>query len=82
MLTLIITSVIISSFREVIIISSCSSKDIIKIIENDGWVLIKCRGDHHYFKHPTKPGKVTVPHPVKDLKKYVVDSILKQAGLK
>ena len=36
---------------------------------------------HHQFKHPTKPGKVTVPHPKKDLPLPMARSILKQAGL-
>lgn len=64
------------------IIGSYSSRDVIKMLEEDGWYFIRCRGDHHYFKHPAKPGKVTVPHPVKDLKKTVFGSIIKQAGLK
>lgn len=39
-------------------------------------------GSHHHFKHPTKPGLVTIPHPKKDLLAKTVGSILKQAGLK
>jgi predicted RNA binding protein YcfA (HicA-like mRNA interferase family) len=38
-------------------------------------------GSHHHFKHEKKPGKVTVPHPKKDLPNGTVRSILKQAGL-
>ncbi|WP_151810857.1 type II toxin-antitoxin system HicA family toxin [Acinetobacter bereziniae] len=41
----------------------------------------RVRGSHHHFKHPTKEGLVTVPHPKKDLPKGTVKSILKQAGL-
>ena len=37
---------------------------------------------HHHFKHPTKPGKVTVKHPQKDVPPKTLDSIMKQAGLK
>lgn len=60
-----------------------SSKDIIKIIEADGWYRIKSNaGSHQQFKHPTKKGRVTVPHPKKDLPKPTIDSIMKQAGLK
>lgn len=44
-----------------------SSREVIKILEQDGWVFIGATGDHHHFKHPTKPGKITVPHPVKDI---------------
>ncbi|AGO16331.1 type II toxin-antitoxin system HicA family toxin [Glaesserella parasuis] len=58
------------------------SKTIIKMIEADGWYLVATSGSHHQFKHPTKQGRVTVPHPKKDLKKGTELSILKQAGLK
>jgi len=59
-------------------------KEIIEIIKADGWFLIAQKGSHKHFKHPTKPGKVTVPdHGGSDeLDHFVVDSILKQAGLK
>ena len=59
-----------------------SSREMIKKIEKDGWFEVAVVGSHHQFKHPTKPGRVTVPHPVKDLTKNVVNSILKQAKLK
>jgi predicted RNA binding protein YcfA (HicA-like mRNA interferase family) len=36
-----------------------SSREIIDKIRTDGWILIKVVGDHHHFKHPNKPGKVT-----------------------
>lgn len=58
------------------------SHDLIKMLELDGWYEVKVRGSHHYFKHPTKLGKVTVPHPKKDLPTGTVESILKQALLK
>lgn len=58
------------------------SRTLIKILEADGWVLVAVRGSHYQFKHPTKPGRVTVPHPKKDLTKGTEVSILKQAGLK
>lgn len=58
-----------------------SSKAMIKMIEDDGWHLVHTVGDHRQYKHPTKPGKVTVPHPKKDLPIKTVKSILKQAGL-
>ena len=48
----------------------------------DGWYLTDTRGDHHYFKHKIKSGKITVPHPKKDLPQKTIASILKQAGLK
>jgi len=39
-------------------------------------------GSHHQYKHATKLGKVTVPHPTKDLPVGTARSVLKQAGLK
>lgn len=55
----------------------------IKIIEEDGWVLKKFRGSHRQFKHPTKPGKVTINgKPSDDLDHELVNSIEKQAGLR
>ena len=59
-----------------------SSKQIIKMLEKDGWILKRVEGSHHHFKHPSKKGVVTVPHPIKDLHPKTVNSILKQAGLK
>ena len=61
---------------------SYSSRDVMKILFEDGWVEINCVGDHHQFKHPTKEGKVTLRHPVKDLGIRDLKSIEKQSGLK
>jgi predicted RNA binding protein YcfA (HicA-like mRNA interferase family) len=58
------------------------SLDLIKMIEADGWYEVRVSGSHHHFKHPTKKGLVTIPHPKKDLPSGTVKSILKQAGLK
>ena len=58
------------------------SLDLIKMIESDGWYLYRVTGSHHHFKHPTKKGLVTIPHPKKDVPKSTEKSILKQAGLK
>ncbi|MCP3653959.1 type II toxin-antitoxin system HicA family toxin [Herbaspirillum sp.] len=58
------------------------SATLIKLLKADGWSLVHTVGSHHQFKHPTKPGKVTVPHPKKDLPLATQNSILKQAGLK
>ena len=57
------------------------SRKLIKLLEEDGWVRIGITGSHHHFKHPTKPGKVTVPHPRKDIPTGTVRSLLKQFGL-
>ncbi|MBK0062145.1 MULTISPECIES: type II toxin-antitoxin system HicA family toxin [unclassified Acinetobacter] len=58
------------------------SLELIKMIESDGWYLVRITGSHHHFKHPTKKGLVTVPHPKKDVPTKTEKSILKQAGLK
>ena len=53
-----------------------------KILKADGWYEVKQVGSHHQYKHPTKPGKVTVPeHGGKNINLTVAKSILKQAGL-
>lgn len=59
-----------------------NSRELISRIEADGWYLVRVNGSHHHFKHPTKSGLVTIPHPRKDLLAKTAASILKQAGLK
>ncbi|WP_175960166.1 type II toxin-antitoxin system HicA family toxin [Burkholderia pyrrocinia] len=58
-----------------------SSSELIRMLEADGWRLVRTKGSHHHFKHPTKPGLATVPHPNKDLPMGTTKSILKTAGL-
>ena len=58
------------------------SGDIIRGLEADGWTLIRINGSHHHFRHPIKPGTVTVPHPKKDMPIGTVKSIERQAGIK
>jgi len=58
-------------------------RDIIKLLEQDGWFLKQTRGSHRQYKHPMKPGRVTLPgHPNDDLPPGTLNSVLKQAGLK
>ena len=59
-----------------------SSREIVKRLLAEGWYEVRCVGDHHQFKHATKAGKVTVPHPKRELDKKVANSIFKQAGWK
>lgn len=66
----------------VVTITTMRSSDIIKLLETDGWVLRSVRGSHHVFKHPTRAGHISVPHPKKDLGTGLVRKLLKQAGLK
>ncbi len=56
-------------------------RDIENMIEKDGWYQVKQKGSHHQYKHPTKPGKVTIPEHGGDLNPDTVKSIMKQAGL-
>ena len=57
-------------------------REVIKLIEADGWYLDRQRSSHRQFKHPTKPGLVTVAgHPPKVLAPKTLRSILRQAGL-
>jgi predicted RNA binding protein YcfA (HicA-like mRNA interferase family) len=58
------------------------SKEIIKELEKDGWFLDPVKGSHHHFRHATKPGTATVPHPRKDVFVRTVISIEKQSGVK
>ncbi|MFJ7646312.1 type II toxin-antitoxin system HicA family toxin [Lysinibacillus sp. NPDC097279] len=62
--------------------TNISSREMIMILNKDGWYLHRIVGSHHHFKHPTKKGTVTVPHPKNDLLIKTTNSILKQAGLK
>jgi len=58
------------------------SQDIIKALISDGWMQVAQKGSHVQFKHPTKPGRATVPHPKKDVPIGTLRSIEKQSGLK
>jgi predicted RNA binding protein YcfA (HicA-like mRNA interferase family) len=59
-----------------------NSKQVIKQLEADGWVLDRVKGSHHQFKHPNHAGRVTVKHPDGDIPKGTLNSIRKQAGWK
>ncbi|MFM0201013.1 type II toxin-antitoxin system HicA family toxin [Paraburkholderia fungorum] len=59
-----------------------NSAEVVKLIQADGWRLIRISGSHHPFRHAVKAGLVTIPHPKKDLPPGTLNSILKQAGLK
>jgi predicted RNA binding protein YcfA (HicA-like mRNA interferase family) len=56
--------------------------DVARVLKRAGWVETKGKGSHRNFRHPDKPGKVTVPfHGSRDLSMGVVRSIEKQTGL-
>lgn len=58
-------------------------REVIKIITDDGWYLVKQVGSHRQYKHPTKSGRVTIAGKMSDdVAPGTLNSILKQAGLK
>jgi len=59
-----------------------TSAEIIKRITAAGWQLVATKGSHRQFKHPGRPGRVTIAHPRKDLPIGTVKSIERQAGVK
>jgi predicted RNA binding protein YcfA (HicA-like mRNA interferase family) len=59
-----------------------NSKELIKALEKDSWVLRGSKGSHHVFNHPQKAGHITAPHPKKDLGIGLIQKLLKQAAMK
>ncbi|MCH8185653.1 MAG: type II toxin-antitoxin system HicA family toxin [Chloroflexi bacterium] len=58
-------------------------RDIIRMIEADGWYMIATRGSHRQYRHPAKRGRVTIAgHPGDDLAPGTLNSILRQAQLR
>ena len=57
-------------------------KELIKILEADGWQLMRVRGSHHMYRHPIKSGMLIVPYHTNDMKPGTINQILKDAGLK
>jgi predicted RNA binding protein YcfA (HicA-like mRNA interferase family) len=58
-------------------------RDVLRLVERNGWFLVVQKGSHRQFKHPVKLGRVTVAgHPSQEMDKGTLNSILKQAGLK
>ena len=59
-----------------------TSADVIRLLRADAWSIARVKASHHHFKHATKPGIVTVPHPKKDIPLGTLKSIERQAGVK
>lgn len=59
-----------------------SSREIINILEKNGWNLVRVNGSHHVFRHKDFSLGITVPHPRKDLPKGLVAQILRKAQIK
>ena len=64
------------------IVHNMKSKEIIKLLLENGWILRGVKGFHHIYTHPAKEGHISVPHPKNDLGAGLVHKLLKQAGLK
>jgi predicted RNA binding protein YcfA (HicA-like mRNA interferase family) len=58
-----------------------NSRDVIRALHKDGWYEVDHRGSHKQFKHASKKGRVTVPHPKRDIPLGTLKSIEKQAGI-
>lgn len=58
------------------------SSELMKLLEENGWVLERIKGSHHQFKHPDFSVVITVPHPRKDIKPGTLRRIMKDAKLK
>jgi predicted RNA binding protein YcfA (HicA-like mRNA interferase family) len=58
------------------------SREVITALEASGWVEVARRGSHVQFKHPERPGRVTVPHPRRDIPIGTLRSIEKQSGVR
>jgi predicted RNA binding protein YcfA (HicA-like mRNA interferase family) len=58
------------------------SRDAIKLIKADGWYHVRTKRSHQHFRHPTRPGTTTVPHPKKDLTLKTILSIEARSGVK
>lgn len=57
-------------------------RDVIRIIEDDGWFLVVTKGSHRQYKHQTKPGRVTIAgHPSDELAPGTLNSVFKQAQI-
>ena len=59
-----------------------NSRDVIKELKKQGWYEVTQVGSHKQFKHATGKGRVTVPHPSRDIPIGTLKSIERQAGLK
>lgn len=60
---------------------SYSSREVIAMLNADGWILQVAVGSHNHYKHPIKKGKVTVKHPCKDIPPKTLKNIAAQSGL-
>ena len=57
-----------------------TSKEVVAMLLADGWICVTIMGSHHQFRHPTRPGRVTVKHPDAEIALGTLRSIFRQAG--
>lgn len=58
-----------------------NSRDVLKLLKADGWFEVAQKGSHLQLRHPNKPGRVTLPHPKRDLAIGTLASIERQSGI-
>jgi predicted RNA binding protein YcfA (HicA-like mRNA interferase family) len=63
------------------ILVEVTSTEVIRALRREGWAEVRVKGSHHHFRHPTRAGIVTVPHPKKDIPAGTLASIERQAGI-
>jgi len=68
--------------QKVVRFDQVSSADVIRGIKAAGWIHVRTKGSHQHFKHPNRPGIVTVPHPKKDIPIGTLKSIERQSGVR
>jgi len=79
--TIIYKGVLVNLKKEGLPKKNISSREILQILSEDGWYIVRIEGDHYQLKHPVKKGLVTVKHPTKTLDKKLIHWIYQQAGL-
>lgn len=62
------------------IVPTMDSRQVIKRLEAEGWILVRVKGSHHQFKHPLRGRLVTVKHPDSDIPVGTLRSLFRQAG--
>jgi predicted RNA binding protein YcfA (HicA-like mRNA interferase family) len=63
-------------------VDAMDSRQIIRALDAAGWRQVATKGSHCQFKHPTRPGRVTLPHPKRDVPVGTLRSIEKQSGVR
>lgn len=56
-------------------------RQLIRVLERQGWRLARSKGSHHHFTHPDSPNVVTVPVHARDVKRGTLGAILTDAGI-